>query len=86
MDHYVKMFHAFIPALEFITVSIYFKEPIGSSIILCTDSDGYELYDRTTDELFKYNTKEGFVQKVMSYLNEREVDDFKVSGFSIMKN
>jgi hypothetical protein len=85
MDHYVKMFHAFVPALEFITVSIYFKEPMGSSIILCTESNGYELYDRTTDELFKFNTKEEFVQKVSTYLTQREVDDFKVSGFSIMK-
>ena len=85
MDHYIKMFHAFVPALEFITVSIYFKEPMGSSIILCTESNGYELYDRTTDELFKFNTKEEFVQKVSTYLTQREVDDFKVSGFSIMK-
>ena len=84
----VKMVETFIPTIDHCGLGVEFVG--GPRIFMCSiyeesNSFCYCLYDRKTDIEHKFKTKEELAQKAKTYLDEHEVDDITISGFSLLK-
>jgi hypothetical protein len=79
----VKMVETFIPTIDYWTIGVHFVD--GSRILMCSICGGYCLFDRKTRVEHNFKTKEELAQKTKTYLDEHEVDDITISGFSLLK-
>ena len=76
------MLDAFIPAIDYCSIGIHFSH---SRILLMSCYKSFSLYDREIDQEFTFETREELAQKAKTYLHKHEVTDFKISGFSLIK-
>jgi len=79
----VKMVETFIPTIDHCGLGVEFVG--GSRNFMTQIEGGYCLYDRQTHVEHNFTTKEEVAQKAKTYLSEHEVDDVKISGYSLLK-
>jgi hypothetical protein len=84
----VSMVETFLPTIDHCGLGVEFVG--GPRIFMCSiyeksNSFCYCLYDRETHVEHNFKTKEEVAQKAKTYLDQHEVNDVTISGFSLLK-